>query len=254
MAGAKQRQPELIYGLHPVQAVLHRRPEDLIELKIADRRDARMRNVLQQAEQLGLRVAEVSTEELNRAVPDAVHQGVVALCHGARPLTADALPDFLAGIDGPPLLLILDQVQDPHNLGACLRSADAAGAHAVIVPKDRAVGLTPVVRKVAVGAAETVPLFQVTNLARAMSALQDQGVWIVGAAGEAEQAIHDVALTGPLAIALGAEGKGLRRLTREYCDVLASIPMHGAVSSLNVSVATGVFLFEAARQRHLTPA
>ncbi|MDQ2695720.1 MAG: 23S rRNA (guanosine(2251)-2'-O)-methyltransferase RlmB, partial [Pseudomonadota bacterium] len=159
------------------------------------------------------------------------------------------LPGILAQTAGAPLLLVLDQVQDPHNLGACLRSADAAGVAAVIAPADRAAGLTATVRKVACGAAETVPFVAVTNLARALRRLQDQGLWIVGGAGEAEKNLYETDLTGPTAIVLGAEGKGLRRLTRECCDVLARIPLAGRVESLNVAVAAGVFLFEAVRQR-----
>jgi 23S rRNA (guanosine2251-2'-O)-methyltransferase len=149
----------------------------------------------------------------------------------------------------PPFLLILDGVQDPHNLGACFRSADAAGVHAIIAPKDKAVGITPVVSKVACGAAETVPFIQVTNLARTMEMLKEQGVWLYGAAGEAEQTVYQTKLTGAIGIVMGAEGDGMRRLTRETCDVLLKIPMHGTVSSLNVSVATGIFLFEVVRQR-----
>jgi len=149
----------------------------------------------------------------------------------------------------PPFLLVLDQVQDPHNLGACLRSADAAGVHGVIAPRDNAVGLTPTVHKVASGAARTVPFFQVTNLARVLRTLKERGIWLVGAAGEAEQSIYQADLTGPLALVMGAEDTGLRRLTREECDFLVRIPMRGHVESLNVSVATGVVLFEALRQR-----
>ena len=149
----------------------------------------------------------------------------------------------------PPLFLVLDSVTDPHNLGACLRSADAAGVAAVIAPKDKAVGLTPVVRKVACGAAETVPFVVVTNLARTLDKMKDAGIWMIGAAGEAEQSIYQSDFNGPMAVVMGAEGSGMRRLTRERCDFLANIPMAGVVTSLNVSVATGVFLFEALRQR-----
>jgi len=180
------------------------------------------------------------------------HQGVVAECNvAASSQLALNIAELLSGIDGAPFLLVLDGVQDPHNLGACLRSADAAGVHAVIVPRDRAVGITPVVSKVACGAAEHVPLIQVTNLARALRQLQDEGVWLLGADERAETSLFDADLKGPLALVLGAEGQGLRRLTREQCDVLISVPMAGSVSSLNVSVATGVCLFEAVRQRAL---
>ena len=176
------------------------------------------------------------------------HQGIVARVKAVKPLTEKDL-DELLDKTAVPFLLILDGVTDPHNLGACLRNADAAGVHAVIVPKDNSVGLTSTVSKVACGAAETIPLFQVTNLARTMRHLQDKGVWIVGTAGEAEGNVYQADLKGPLAIAMGAEDKGLRRLSREGCDSLVSIPMSGSVSSLNVSVATGVCLFEAVRQR-----
>ena len=159
------------------------------------------------------------------------------------------LPELLERLEGTPLLLVLDGVTDPHNLGACLRSADAAGVQAVIIPRDRSAGLTPVVRKVACGAAETVPLVAVTNLARTLKSLQQRGLWVVGAAGEAEQLIYQVDMRVPTVIVMGAEGSGLRRLTREHCDYLAKLPMAGSVSSLNVSVATGICLFEAVRQR-----
>lgn len=176
------------------------------------------------------------------------HQGIVARVKAAKVLNEQDLDVLLANTEQP-FLLILDGVTDPHNLGACLRNADAAGVQGIIVPKDNSVGLTATVSKVACGAAETVPLFQVTNLARTMRHLQDKGVWIVGTAGEADCELYQADLKGPLAIAMGAEDKGLRRLSRESCDSLISIPMAGSVSSLNVSVATGVCLFEAVRQR-----
>jgi 23S rRNA (guanosine2251-2'-O)-methyltransferase len=162
------------------------------------------------------------------------------------------LSDVLETLTEPPLLLVLDGIQDPHNLGACLRSADAFGVHAVIAPKDRAVGITATVEKVACGAAETVPYITVTNLARTLRELKEQGIWVVGAAGEAKQDLHGFKHTGPLAIVLGAEGEGLRRLTMETCDELVRIPMLGSVESLNVSVSTGIFLFEARRQRSVS--
>ena len=167
----------------------------------------------------------------------------------AAALSENELPQFLDGLGKPPLLLILDGVQDPHNLGACLRSADAAGVDAVILPKDHSAPLNATARKVACGAAETVPVVRVTNLARTLRAIRDAGVWLYGAAGEAQQALYDVDLSGPVALVLGGEGKGLRRLTREQCDLLVKLPMAGKVESLNVSVATGVALYEAVRQR-----
>ncbi len=183
------------------------------------------------------------------------HQGVIALVKPARPRHLEELIELLDELDEKqqsPLLLVLDQIQDPHNLGACLRSADGAGVHAVVVPKDGSAPVTEVVRRVAAGAADRVPLFSVTNLARLIDALKDRGIWMIGTADEADDSLYDTPLTGPMAVVMGAEGKGLRRLTRERCDVLVSIPMAGEVSSLNVSVATGVILFEAVRQRHQT--
>jgi 23S rRNA (guanosine2251-2'-O)-methyltransferase len=194
-------------------------------------------------------VRRVARTELDERVPGVSHQGVVAEMTVAAALSENELPQFLDGLGKPPLLLILDGVQDPHNLGACLRSADAAGVDAVILPKDRSAPLNATARKVACGAAETVPVVRVTNLARTLRAIRDAGVWLYGAAGEAQQALYDVDLSGPVALVLGGEGKGLRRLTREHCDALMAIPLAGSVSSLNVSVAAGICLFEARRQR-----
>jgi 23S rRNA (guanosine2251-2'-O)-methyltransferase len=187
---------------------------------------------------------------LDRLSGGAPHQGVVARCGAvACARNENDLSGILGSAGGPPLLLVLDGVQDPHNLGACLRCADAAGVDGVIVPADRAVGLTATVRKVACGAAETIPFMRVTNLARCLRSIRERGLAIVGAAGEARETFHDVDFSGPVAIVLGAEHKGLRRLTRESCDCLARIPMLGRVESLNVAVAAGIFLFEAVRQR-----
>ena len=180
---------------------------------------------------------------------EGVHQGVVADVSPSQVWGEAMLDELLDRTEGAPLLLVLDGVTDPHNLGACLRSADAAGALAVIVPKDKSATLTPTVRKVACGAAEVIPLVAVTNLARTLEKLQQRGLWVVGTAGEAEVSIYDQDLTGPTILIMGAEGKGMRRLTREHCDYLVKLPMAGSVSSLNVSVATGVCLFEAQRQR-----
>ena len=189
-------------------------------------------------------------QELDRVTEEANHQGVLAYCETARVYSEQDLGRLLESIAQPPLILVLDGIQDPHNLGACFRSADAAGVHLIIAPKDKSVGLTPVVSKVASGATETIPFVQVTNLARTLEKLKELGIWIYGAAGEAEQSIYQTNMTGPAAIVLGSEGEGLRRLTREHCDVLVKIPMHGTVSSLNVSVAAGVMLFEVLRQRN----
>lgn len=235
---------ETIYGIHAVQAALAR--GEVTELLVAEgRRDARLQGVLDAAHGVPLR--QLPRRELDRLAPEGRHQGVAARVRPAEALDENALFDRLDALAAPPFLLILDGVTDPHNLGACLRSADAAGAHAVVVPRDKAAGLTAVARKVASGAA--VPFVQVTNLARTLRALQERGIWVVGAAGEAELELYAVDLKGPLALVLGAEGSGLRRLTRETCDQLARIPMAGSVESLNVSVAAGVFLFEAVRRR-----
>ncbi|TCO76978.1 23S rRNA Gm-2251 2'-O-methyltransferase [Plasticicumulans lactativorans] len=242
----------VIYGLHAVSAVLRHEPERIESLWVDRKRhDQRLREVLELAAARGLAVQPAGATELDRLANGARHQGVVARCHAAaaRACDEDALFALLDGLAVPPLLLVLDGVQDPHNLGACLRSAEAAGVHAVIAPKDAAAGLTPTVRKVACGAAERVPFVQVTNLARTLREFKARGLWLVGAAGEADACLFDLDLRGPLAIVLGAEEKGLRRLTREACDYLGRIPMSGGAESLNVSVATGVFLFEAVRQR-----
>ncbi len=243
----------LILGLHAVSAALKYEPERLETVWVdSKRRDRRLRDLLEQATEQGITIQGVVSAELDRLSDGARHQGVVACCTGLSEKKID-LPELLDTLQEPPLLLVLDGVQDPHNLGACLRSADAAGVHGVIAPTDRAVGLTPTVRKVACGAAETMPFIPVTNLARTLRALQDRGVWLIGAAGEADSSFYQVDLTGPIALVLGAEDKGLRRLTRDCCDSLARIPMAGSVESLNVSVATGVCLFEAVRQRSIAP-
>lgn len=238
-----------VIGIHAVEAVLRKDRDRVRELLIADNRhDRRTGKLAALAREVGVSLRRVSRGELD-ALVDGNHQGVAARCEAAAVRTENELPVFLASLSKPALLLVLDGVTDPHNLGACLRSADAAGVDAVIVPKDHCAPITPVVRKVASGAAETVPLFVVTNLARCLRTLQEAGLWLVGAAGEADAAIYDLDFTVPVALVLGAEGSGMRRLTREHCDYLASIPLAGSVSSLNVSVAAGVCLFEALRQR-----
>lgn len=246
---------ELIYGLHAVAATLEYEPEQVRGLWVErQRRDGRIQALLDQASRQGVVVHATDRTELDRMSGGARHQGVIArLAVRQRTQSEVDLPALLAAAGGPLLLLVLDGVQDPHNFGACLRSAAAAGAHAVIAPTDRSVGLNATVRKVACGGAEIVPVVAVTNLARALRALQEQGIWIVGAAGEAEDSLYDVDLAPSTAIVLGGEEKGLRRLTRKMCDRLARIPMaEGGVESLNVSVAAGVFLFEARRQRELS--
>lgn len=240
---------DTVFGIHAVESLLSKDPariERLIVMKGRD--DRRLQGLLQIAAEHNIPY----TLSVRRELDDLVrgrHQGVVALVEPTSELNENDLDALLDGLDEPPFLLILDSVTDPHNLGACLRSADAAGVHAVITPKDKAAPLNAVARNVASGAAESVPLVRVTNLARTMRALQERGIWINGAAGEGESTIYQVDFKGPMAIAMGAEGSGLRRLTREHCDQLTKIPMAGSVSSLNVSVATGVFLFEALRQR-----
>jgi 23S rRNA (guanosine2251-2'-O)-methyltransferase len=241
---------ETVYGLHAVRALLERRPQAVRRVVLqAGRSDKRFQELVDLARAAGVLIENKTAAELDALSANGVHQGVVARVEAAAPLDEDELLIRLDGAKRAPLVLVLDGVQDPHNLGACLRTADAAGADAVVVPRDRAVGLTPVVRKVAAGAAETVALTQVTNLARYLRSLKDAGLWIVGTDGEAEALHYSADLKGPLAVVLGAEGTGMRRLTREHCDVVVRLPMLGAVESLNVSVATGIILYEALRQR-----
>lgn len=241
---------DLIYGIHAVRAVLEREPGRVRELWIdRGRRDQRLRDVLDLASSHGLSTQPSDGRKLDQLAGDANHQGVVARCVPARVLGEQDLLQRLEASSEPPLLLILDGVTDPHNLGACLRTADAAGVSAVVAPRDRAVGLTPTVRKVASGAVETMPFVQVTNLGRTLSALKERGIWVAGSDDQAEHVLYDSDLRGPLALVIGAEGRGLRRLTRERCDFLLRIPMLGSVESLNVSVATGICLYEAVRQR-----
>lgn len=240
----------LIYGFHAILAKLRHDPEAVLELYVeAQRQDARARDLLRLAEDLRLRVIPSDDERLDRMVGTRRHQGVVAKVDGRRKeLKLADLLDTLSAKD-PALILVLDGIQDPHNLGACLRVADAAGAHAVVAPKDRAVGLNATAQKVASGAADTVPYITVTNLARSLREMQEAGVWTLGAAGEADKTLYQVDQKGPVAWVLGSEGEGLRRLTRGTCDELVKIPMFGTVESLNVSVASGICLFETRRQR-----
>jgi 23S rRNA (guanosine2251-2'-O)-methyltransferase len=240
----------VIFGLHAVRTLLQQHPERAALLILQKGRDdARMNEVVQLAQAKSIKTEWRDGRELDRLAGDERHQGACLQIRSVGVLGEGALDDLLESIKTPPLLLVLDGVQDPHNLGACLRTADAAGVTAVIVPKDRAAGLSAVVRKVASGAAETVPLIQVTNLARTLRWLKEREIWIVGTDDQAQQSLFTSKLTGPLALVLGAEGSGLRRLTRENCDALVSIPMSGVVESLNVSVAAGVLLYEAVRQR-----
>lgn len=240
----------LVYGLHAVRAVLEKRPGDVLRLAMsAARDDARMRGLRELAATRGIRALQATADELDRETGGAAHQGVLAEVRPSTALDENGLLDLLVAAKPPLLVLVLDGVSDPHNLGACLRTADAAGANAVVAPRDRAAGLTPVVRKVAAGAAETVPFAQVTNLARSLRDLKAAGIWIAGTAEDGEQELYAADLTGSLAFVMGAEGRGLRRLTRDSCDYCLRLPMRGAVASLNVSVAAGIVLFEARRQQ-----
>jgi 23S rRNA (guanosine2251-2'-O)-methyltransferase len=242
--------PQIIFGFHAVGARLRTRPESVRELFVdAKRDDKRMQALQETAKTKNLRVMTVDGKRLDGMCGTNRHQGVVAM---VEPMVLPQfIDDVLDTLTVPPLLLLLDGVTDPHNLGACLRVADAAGAHAVIAPKDRSVGLTAAAMKVASGAAESVPYITVTNLARTLRELKDRDIWIVGADESGEATLFEAKIAGALAWVLGAEGEGLRRLTRENCDQIVSIPMFGAVESLNVSVASGVCLFEARRQREL---
>ena len=241
---------DLIIGFHAVQSLLKTAPDRAHELLVADRRnDQRLQKTINLAERNNIPVRSVTAAELDDFASKERHQGcILRACKGVIYDERWVL-DYLASLDHPPLVLVLDGLTDPHNLGACLRSADAAGVDAVIVPRDKSVGLTPVVRKVASGAADTVPFVLVTNLCRFLEKLQKAGLWVCGAAGESEKTLCDIDLSVPTAIVMGNEGRGLRRLTRTCCDNLVRIPMRGTVGSLNVSVATGIMLFEALRQR-----
>lgn len=240
---------DTVFGIHAVESLLQKDLESIIAIKFAEGRDdKRLARLRQSAERSGLAVHKVPRKELDILVRGR-HQGVVALVRPEVTKDEGDLEGLLNTLNEPPFLLILDAITDPHNLGACLRSADAAGVHAVIVPKDKSAPLNAVAKNVASGAAEHVPLIRVTNLARTMKWLQERSIWITGAAGEAQQDIYQTDFTGACALVMGAEGSGLRRLTREHCDQLTRIPMDGSVSSLNVSVATGICLFEAVRQR-----
>ncbi len=235
-------------GFHAVTSRLRQRPETVHEIYVdAERNDGRVKDLRELAKRLNVRVIPVDMKRLDGMTGGVRHQGVVAQ---AEPVNMPQfIEDVLEGITEPPLLLILDGVQDPHNLGACLRVADGAGAHAVIAPKDRSVGLTTAAIKVASGAAESVPYIVVTNLARTMRDLKDKGIWLIGTDETATESIYKAKIDGAVGMVLGAEGEGLRRLTKESCDLLVSIPMMGTVDSLNVSVASGICLYEARRRR-----
>ena len=244
--------PKVLFGFHAVGVRLKTAPESIVEVLFeATRRDARMRQFLERAKEAGVRLIEADAVRIAKLAGSHGHQGVAARVQPIEQKHSldELLEDLEARCVKNPLLLVLDGVTDPHNLGACLRVADGAGAHAVIAPKDHAVGLNATVAKVASGAAETVPYFMVTNLARTLKELKERNIWIIGTSDDAPRTLYETDLKGPVALVLGAEGDGMRQLTRKTCDELIGIPMQGAVSSLNVSVASGVCLYEALRQR-----
>lgn len=241
---------ELLFGIHSIDAALSNDPKNILELYFeADSHNARIKELSEKARELGLKPHARPREALDRMTGGARHQGAVARYRAPPPRTEKDLPGLVEQAGKDALILVLDGITDPHNLGACLRSAEAVGVTAVVVPKDKAAGITPTVRKASSGAADRVAFFAVTNLARTLKTLKESGVWLVGLAGESAQDFYKLDLKGPLAIVMGSEGEGMRRLTGETCDFLAKIPMRGGVESLNVSVATGVALFEALRQR-----
>jgi 23S rRNA (guanosine2251-2'-O)-methyltransferase len=244
------REPRVVYGFHAVLARLRADPSSVLELYVDEsRHDARIRDVAAVAERAGVKVMKVPGKRLDGFYGGGRHQGVVARVQVMS--LSHSLDDILDAVQGPPLLLLLDGVTDPHNLGACLRVANAAGVHAVVAPKDRAAGISAAVSKVASGAAESTPYLMVTNLARTIDEIKERGVWVVGTDGGADRSLYQADLPEAIAWVLGAEGEGMRRLTRERCDTLVRIPMLGEVDSLNVSVAAGVALFESVRRRTL---
>lgn len=243
---------EQIFGLHAVEAALQSPTGRVIEIWLVDARDdKRAANIKKLAAEQNIQTVPVSRQDLDERLGDARHQGCLAFCKPLQAWGEKHLDTFLDNLEETPFLLVLDGVQDPHNLGACLRTAEAAGVHAVVVPKDRAAGLTAAAIKISSGAAERVPFVQITNLARFLRELQQRGIWVIGTSGESETTHYQADFKGPLALVLGAEGTGIRRLTRECCDQVVFIPMLGQAESLNVSVAAGVCLFEAQRQRSL---
>lgn len=241
---------KILFGFHAVQARLRFNPESVLEIYLLQgRQDPRAKDVIKTAERCGVRIIPADATRLDGMSGHGRHQGIAATIDAGKSYVA--IDDVLDNLEEPPFLLILDGVQDPHNLGACLRVADAMGVHAVIAPKDKAVGLNATVSKVACGAAEVIPYVMVTNLARTLRDLKDRGIWIVGTAADGDTDLFHFQHTGPIAWVLGAEGSGMRRLTREHCDSIVSIPMFGSVESLNVSVASGMCLAESRRQRQL---
>jgi 23S rRNA (guanosine2251-2'-O)-methyltransferase len=247
----KHRQPPYyLYGFHTISTILAYHPERIKKLILSQQRtDQRLDALISEAEALGIAVQWQSAHSMSQQLGGQTHQGVAALCQPKAVWQEKQLPELLEQIQSTPFLLILDGIQDPHNLGACFRSADAAGVDAIILPKDKTVGLTPTVERVACGAVETVPLLQATNLVRLLKQLKEAGIWVFGLDSEAQGMIYQADLTAPTALVLGAEGGGLRALTKQHCDALYALPMAGTIASLNVSVAAGISLFEVSRQR-----
>lgn len=237
----------IVFGIHAVTAKI--KAGGVSQLYVGNRESSSLKNIISEAQQRQIKVIKTDRKHLDEMSDHGKHQGIVAMCD-ARSEQSLSFPDFVASLDNTAFILILDQVQDPHNLGACLRSADCAGVDAVIIPKHKSVSLNSTVHKVACGAADNVPLFQVPNLVQAIERLKEQGVWVYGLDGEAEQSYYEHDFSGAVALVLGAEGKGMRPLTQKHCDGILSIPLHGSVPSLNVSVATGIVLFEVNRQRN----
>lgn len=239
----------IIYGIHTVAALLNRNPQRFLEVFISNNRiDRRLQSLTNDFKKIGLLPHITSRQWLDKKVNNSAHQGVIARIQDEKKIKENDLPALLANIKMP-LILVLDNITDPHNLGACLRSADAAGVNAVILPHDRSAKLNAVAKKVACGAAESVPLIRVTNLVRTLHLLKEMNIWVIGTSSKVSHTLYQSKMTGPIAIIIGSEGKGMRRLTREQCDELISIPMAGIVSSLNVSVAAGICLFRVVRQR-----
>jgi 23S rRNA (guanosine2251-2'-O)-methyltransferase len=241
-----------LFGIHAVQAALDYSPQKIQRAWVdGQRQDARLKQVVDELAGLGVNAEKVDRKKLDKMADGKNHQGVIVAVELPAMRSEDQLKQDVEALTDSPFYLVLDQVQDPHNLGACLRTADAVGVHGIIVTKDNAAGITPTVCKVASGAAETVPVYQVTNLARVLRWLKSQNIWIMGTAGEASETPYSMKLDMPLAVVMGAEGDGMRHLTRQHCDFLVKIPMLGQVESLNVSVAAGVLLYEVFRQKHL---
>ena len=239
-----------VFGLHAVQAVLDFSPNKIDKAWVdAKRHDRRLKTIIEDLLDLGIQPENSERKQLERMADGKNHQGIVIAVDLPRALGEQELKAAVESLTEVAFFLVLDHVQDPHNLGACLRTADAAGVHGVIITKDQATGITPTVCKVASGAAETVPVYQVINLARTLRWMKAQNIWVIGAAGDAEQTVYQADMSVPLAIVVGAEGKGMRRLTSTQCDLLVKLPMHGQVESLNLSVASGVLIYEVVRQR-----